>query len=92
MIRNVFLTCRAKLDTITNDFQKQICQLLSIHHIEVAQKSTLLISIRLQDISSFYENPSLRNRLDRFFRDNSIENYTSSLNKAKRNRGQKRPR
>ena len=85
-------TCRAKLDTITSDFQKQICELLSIHHNEVAQKSKLLISMRLQDINSFYDNPSLRNRLDQLSRDNSIENYTSSLNKAKRNRGQKRPR
>ena len=73
-------TCRAELDAINNDFQKQICELLSIHHNEVAQKSKLLISMRLQDISSFYDDPSLRNRL---FSDNSIENYTLSLNKAK---------
>ena len=85
-------TCSAKLDTITNDFQKQICELLSIHHNEVAQKSKLLISMRLEDINSFYHNPALRKRLDRLSRNSSIENYTSTLNKANRSRGKKRPR
>ena len=85
-------TCSAKLDTTTNDFQKQICEVLSIHHNEVAQKSKLVISMRLEDINSLYHNPALRKRLDRLSSTSSIENYTSALNKANRSWGQKCPR
>ena len=85
-------TCLAKLDDINRNYQKQICELLSTHHKEVANNSRLLVTMRFQDIDSFYNNSTLRNRLDQLSRDNSIENYIMSLNRAPRTRGRKRPR
>ena len=85
-------TCLAKLDDINRDYQKQICELLSTHDKEVANNSRLLVTMRFQDNDSFYNNSTLRNRLDHLSRDNSIENYIMFRNRAPRTRGRKRPR
>ena len=85
-------TCLAKLDDITKNFQKQVCELLAAHHMEVADRSKLLVTMRLRDISSIYDDSELRNRLDNLSRNKSIEKYTSSFPKANRGRGRKRPR
>ena len=66
--------------------------IIAAHHMEVADRSKLLVNMRLWDISSIYDDSELRNRLDNLSRNKSIERYTSSFPKASRGCGRKRPR
>ena len=67
-------TCLAKLDNITKNFQKQVCELLAAHHMEVADRSKLLVTMRLRDISSIYDDSELRNRLIIYHETNLLKN------------------
>ena len=86
-------TTQSKLDSLNFDYQKQLCSILHDHHKDMVDRSELMLKFRLDSITRLYKDQALTRRLSKLSKQESLESYTSSLARQKRNprSGDKRP-
>ena len=84
-----------RFDAINLDYQKEVCSLLQRHHEEMIERSKLMLKLRLDTSNRLYNAQSLTDRMNKVSRQESLDAYTSGLNKRQHPRqprlGDKRP-